>query len=159
MVQYRYMEEIKTPSVHVVLAKSYLTYFLLCSFGLFFDIFFPVTVYVPKPTFLAIVCFTIGPLLILWAQYTSHKFEIIKKQTGELKFNKGPYKFLRNPTQLGLVILVGGYTLVTQAGTLFIATGLAYIISNVFFRKHESILESKYGQPYQEYKSSVPKVM
>lgn len=147
------------PSVHVVLAQSYLAYFLLCSFGLFFDVFFPVTIYVPQASLFAVLCFAVGPLLILWAQYTSYRFEIIKKQMGEPLFNKGPYKYLRNPTQLGLVILVGGYALVSQSGTLFIATGLAYLISNVFFRKHEAILESKYGQPYQVYKDSVRKIM
>jgi protein-S-isoprenylcysteine O-methyltransferase Ste14 len=109
------------------------------------DVFFPVTISVPRPTVFATICFAVGPLLILWAQYTSHRFEIIKKQTGQPQFNRGPYKYLRNPTQLGLLILVAGYTLVSQAATLFIATGIAYIISNVFFKKHESILESKYS--------------
>lgn len=153
------MEEKDKTSVHVVLAQSYLTYFLLCSFGLFLDVFFPVTIHVPKSVAFATTCFAIGPLLILWAQYTSHRFEIIKKQTGQPQFNRGPYKYLRNPTQLGLLILVAGYTLVTGAATLFIATGVAYIVSNVFFKKHEAILESKYGEPYQEYKSSVRKIM
>ena len=153
------MEELKKPSVHVVLAESYLTYFILCSIGLFLEVFFPMNIYVPHATLFAVICFAVGPLLILWAQYTSKRFEIIKKQTGEPQFNKGPYKYLRNPTQFGLVILVGGYALVTSASTLFIATGIAYLISNIFFKKHEAILESKYGEPYKEYKSSVPKIM
>ncbi len=150
---------VEKPSVHVVLAQSYLAYFVLCLFGLFFDIFFPVTIYIPHSTVFAVICFAVGPLLILWAQYTSHRFEIIKKKVGEPQFNRGPYRYLRNPTQLGLVILVGGYALVSQAGTLFIATGLAYLISNIFFRKHEAILESKYGEPYQLYKQAVRKIM
>lgn len=153
------MEDLKKPSVHVVLAQSYLAYFILCSLGLFLDVFFPITLLVPHSTPFAVVCFAVGPLLILWAQYTSHHFELIKKQTGQPQFNRGPYKYLRNPTQLGLLILVAGYALVSQSGTLFVATGLAYLISNIFFRKHEAILESKYGQPYQIYKSSVRKIM
>lgn len=153
------MEELKKPSVHVVLAQSYLTYFIFCSLGLFLEVFFPMNIYVPHAKIFAILCFAVGPLLILWAQYTSKRFEILKKQTGQPQFNRGPYRYLRNPTQFGLVILVGGYALVTSASTLFIATGIAYLISNIFFRKHEEILESRYGEPYKEYKSSVPKIM
>lgn len=153
------MEELKKPSVHIILAESYLAYFILCSIGLFLDTFFPFNINIPYATVLAVVFFAVGPLLILWAQYTSHRFEIIKKQTGQPQFNRGPYRYLRNPTQLGLVILVGGYALVSSASMLFVATGVAYLISNVFFKKHELILESRYGEPYKEYKSSVPKIM
>lgn len=153
------MENLKKPSVHIVLAKSYLTYFIFCSFGLFLEVFFPMNIYVPHHTFFAVICFAVGPLLILWAQYTSKRFEIVKKQTGQPQFNRGPYRYLRNPTQFGLVVLVGGYALVTSASTLFIATGIAYLISNIFFKQHEEILESRYGEPYKEYKSSVPKIM
>lgn len=146
-------------SVHKVLARSYLSYFLLCLVGLFFDIFFPLKFSVSYAKELAIVFFGLGPLLIFWAQHSSHKFEIIKQKTGQLSFDKGPYKYLRNPTQLGLVILVAGYAFATGAAVLFIATGLAYLISNIFFRKHESILESRYGEHYIKYKSSVRKIM
>lgn len=153
------METKEQPSVHKVLAKSYLTYFLFCSFGLFLSVFFPIRFFVPQAVVLAKICFLIGPVLIVWAQITSHKFEKVKQQTGELRFKCGPYQYLRNPTQLGLVVLVLGYAFITQTAMLFVTTGVAYIISNVFFRKHESILESKYGAPYKEYKSSVRKVL
>jgi protein-S-isoprenylcysteine O-methyltransferase Ste14 len=96
---------------------------------------------------------------MIWAQYTSHRFEIIKQQTGELHFNRGPYKYLRNPTQLGLVILVLGYAFATGTAMLFVTTGVAYIISNFFFKKHEEILESRYGAAYAAYKASVKKIL
>jgi protein-S-isoprenylcysteine O-methyltransferase Ste14 len=98
-------------------------------------------------------------MLIAWAQLTSYKFEIAKQKTGELNFNKGPYRYLRNPTQLGLVILVLGYAFATGTAMLFVATGISYLVSNVFFKKHESILETKYGDTYKAYKSSVNKVL
>ncbi len=159
MLQYFYMENTKTQSVHRVLATSYLTYFLLCSFGLCLSIFFPIKFSVPNASTFGVFCFVAGPLLIVWAQITSHIFEKVKQQTGQLCFNKGPYRYLRNPTQLGLVILVLGYAFASGTAMLFLTAGLAYIVSNVFFRKHESILENKYGDVYKKYKESVKKVL
>ena len=153
------MEQLEKQSAHRILAHSYLTYFLLCSFGLFLETFFPLTISVPQGDTFATICFIVGPLLILWAQYISYKYQVIRKETGEPKFNLGPYKYLRNPTHLGLLILVGGYTLVSKAAMLFIVTGVAYIISNIFFRKYERLLESRHKDLYKTYKSSVPKIM
>ena len=153
------MENQKTPSVHKVLATSYLTYFSLCSVGLFLGIFFPLHFSVPHALLFSVICFGVGPLLVIWAQATSHRFEIVKQQTGELQFNRGPYRFLRNPTQFGLVVLVLGYAFATGTAMLFVTTGIAYIISNVFFKKHEAILESRYGAPYAAYKASVKKIL
>ncbi|MDQ5931166.1 MAG: hypothetical protein QG674_332 [Patescibacteria group bacterium] len=153
------MEQIVNKSVHRTLAKSYLGYFLLCSLGLFLGIFFPMQFYIPHSQTFAILGFVLGPVLIIWAQTTSHRFEITKQQTGQLVFNRGPYRFLRNPTQLGLVMLVAGYAFASHTAILFVSVGVAYIISNIFFKKHEQILESRYGEPYKEYRSSVPKIM
>jgi protein-S-isoprenylcysteine O-methyltransferase Ste14 len=153
------MEKPTNQSVHFVLAQSYLVFFILCSFGLFLDMIFPFIIPLPNSKIFTIFCFATGPLLILWAQYTSYHFESLKKETGQTVFNKGPYAYMRNPTQFGLVILVGGYAFATNAAMLFITAGISYIVSNVFFKKHESILDSRYGESYKDYKSSVPKVM
>lgn len=149
----------ESPSVHRVLASSYLTYLLLCTFGLFADLFFPFRIAVPEAKTFAIILFIVGPVLIGWAQYTSYSFERVKKEVGQPLFLRGPYRYLRNPTQLGLLCLVAGYALVTGAIMLFLATILAYVISNIFFRKHETILEARYGEPYKTYKESVKKVL
>ena len=159
MVQYKHMEELKKSSIHSILAHSYLTYFILCSVGLFLETFFPLTIYVPNSSTLAIICFAVGPLLILWAQATSHKYQVLKKQDSQSQFSSGPYKYLRNPTHLGLLILVGGYTLVSQSAMLFIVTGVAYLVSNIFFRKYEILLEHMHGDTYKSYQSSVRKIM
>lgn len=151
--------EQQTPSVHRVLANSYMTYLLLCTFGLFADVFFPIRLAVPEGKTMAIIFLIVGPLFIAWAQYTSFTFEKVKEQTGSPVFLRGPYKYFRNPTQIGLLFLVAGYALATGAIMLFLATVLAYVISNIFFRKHEAILEARYGEKYKEYKSSVNKVL
>lgn len=120
---------------------------------------FPLRLVVPENTALTIVCFILGPLLIAWAQYTSYTFEKIKEKTGQFIFHRGPYKILRNPTQLGLLILVTGYALATGAVFLFLSTIASYLISNIFFKKHEQILEARYGDEYRSYKEKVKKVL
>ncbi len=136
-----------------------MAYFLLLLFGLFLGTFFPIEFYVLHASLFSVICFILGPLLILWAQYTTRRVEKLRKEQGGSHLNLGPYRYLRNPTQLGLVILVAGYAFASGTAILFVTAGIAYIISNVFFRKYESILESKYGQDYLAYKSSVPKIM
>lgn len=153
------MEQLIKQSVHKVLAQSYLAYFVLCLLGLFLGLFFPMQFFVPNSWLFAVLCFGIGPALIIWAQLTSRRFEVVKEETGQAQFNRGPYRYLRNPTQLGLVVLVAGYAFASGTAILFVTAGGAYLISNIFFRKHESILESRYGEPYKEYKKSVPKIM
>lgn len=148
-----------TPSVHKVLATSYIMYFLFITIGLFLDLIIPFRIAVPKQQWIAIVCFATGPLLMAWAQYTSYTFEKVRQQTGELRFKRGPYQWLRNPTQIGLLVLFAGYALATGAIMLFCATVVAYALSNIFFKKHEQILEERYGDPYRDYKSSVKKVL
>lgn len=151
--------ENKTPSVHKVLATSYITYFMFCSLGLFLSIFFPIKFSIPNQALFGIISFGLGPLLIFWAQYTSYRFEIIKKQTGQIVFAKGPYRYFRNPTQIGLLFLVLGYAFVTKTLMLFIATFVSYLVSNFFFKKHEQILEDRYGEDYLKYKQKVNKVL
>lgn len=146
-------------SVHKVLATSYLTYYVLCTVGLFADMLFPLKLTVPGYTTLSSICFVLGPFLIVWAQYTSYHFEKIKEKTGQFIFQRGPYRILRNPTQLGLLILVTGYALATGAVFLFLSTILSYSISNIFFKKHEQILEARYGDEYRSYKEKVKKVL
>ncbi|MCC7436363.1 isoprenylcysteine carboxylmethyltransferase family protein [Candidatus Nomurabacteria bacterium] len=152
------MEKAKK-SVHKILAGSYLSYFILCLVGLFFDIFYPLKFSLPNSSIIAIIFFAVGPALIFWAQNSSHKFEILKQKTGTVSFSNGPYRYLRNPTQLGLLILVAGYAFASGAAVLFVATAVAYLISNIFFRKHESVLEARYGEKYINYKDSVRKIM
>lgn len=108
-------------------------------------------------TTIAIICFGVGPMLIWWAQATSR----ISKATPEKGpyFKRGPYQFLRNPTHLGLVILVAGYTVVSGSVIFLAITLIGYIISNHFFAQYEKVLHMIYGDTYSTYKKNVPKIL
>lgn len=157
------MERLKAPkTVHEVLANSYLSFLILCSTGLFFDLFFPLRIQLPNAEIVGVTFLIAGPLLMLWAQTASNYFA--KERTAgtpitETTFHYGPYHYVRNPTHIGLTLLIWGYAFAAGSEMLFVTTLLATLISNWYFRKHERILEEKYGEPYKRYRASVPTLM
>jgi protein-S-isoprenylcysteine O-methyltransferase Ste14 len=144
-------------TVHRILAHSYLMYFLASMVGLFADSFLSLDFQFPFATVSAIICFLLGPVIMAWAQYTSWKCK--KNGCDERYFHHGPYRYMRNPTHLGLLILITGYTLVSGSVIFFLVSLLGYLISNIFFKKYESILQDTYGADYETYKASVKKVL
>lgn len=145
-------------SIHNVLAHSYLAYFIFSMFGLFADTFIGFSFAVPFAETLALGCFVLGTVLIFWAQATSGRAIRQTDPCANPYFRCGPYRFMRNPTHLGIVLLVMGYTLVSGAILFFLTTTIGYLISNVFFKEYESILYTTYGDQYDEYKKKTPKV-
>jgi protein-S-isoprenylcysteine O-methyltransferase Ste14 len=143
------------PSIHKTLAHSYLTYFICSIVGLFADTMVGFDIALPYANTLAIVCFAVGALLIGWAQYTSRHANANPAQP---YFLRGPYQYMRNPTHLGMVILVVGYTAVSGSIIFCAITLLGYLISNIFFKKYESMLKTTYDATYETYQSKVPKI-
>jgi len=145
--------------LHTTLARSYLAYYLFSIIGLLADSILGFDVVMPFATAIAIVCFAAGPLLIMWAQNTSNK----RKRKGDDRqhayFKYGPYRYMRNPTHLGLVILVTGYAVISGSVIFLAITILGYIVSNMLFKKYESLVIEEYGDHYEQYKSDVPKIL
>lgn len=139
-------------SIQINLAHSYLAYFAFSLIGLFVDTFWGFGAPIGYGNAIAIACFIAGPLLIWWAQNTSGRKNSIPY------FERGPYRFLRNPTHIGIVILVAGYAAVNGSVVFLGVTILGYLISNVFFKRYESLLYVEYGDEYKNYKQSVPKI-
>jgi len=145
-------------TVHHVLAKSYLSYFLASLVGLLIDAFISAPFDVGYALPIAIVFMGVGPMLIWWAQYTSwlsHKQT--RGHTAEF-FHHGPYQFVRNPTHLGILILVTGYTLISGSLIFFATTLIGFLISNFFFGKYEDITHESFGEKYKHYKARTPKI-
>lgn len=143
------------PSIHKTLAHSYLIYFICSIVGLFADMVVGFNIALPYANTIAAACFAVGALLIVWAQHTSRK---TKQDPGHPYFLHGPYKFMRNPTHLGMVVLVLGYTVVSGSIIFCAITLVGYLVSNVFFRKYESMLKGTYDGEYETYQSKVPKI-
>jgi protein-S-isoprenylcysteine O-methyltransferase Ste14 len=139
-------------SIQINLAHSYLAYFAFSLIGLFVDTFWSFGAPLEYGNSVALACFVVGPLLIWWAQGTSS----IKSDIPY--FKRGPYRYLRNPTHIGIVMLVAGYTAVSGSIVFLAVTVLGYLISNVFFKRYESLLHTEYGEQYSDYKKTVPKI-
>lgn len=144
--------------IHIVLARSYLAYFIFSMLGLFLDSYIALDVESSIATLTALICFGAGPLLIGWAQYTSRHCTK-SEHKNDPYFHHGPYRYLRNPTHLGLLILITGYTLVSGSIIFFTISVIGYFVSNIFFKKYESLLIRTYGEHYTNYKSSVRKIL
>jgi protein-S-isoprenylcysteine O-methyltransferase Ste14 len=145
-------------AVHSTLVYSYMMYFLPVVFGLILDYIFPGYIF-NNPTLQSVGFWLIivSSLLIYWAQSTTGKSKNKMFEKGENReFARGPYKYNRNPTYVGLVVMTLGLGFVM--GSIFVS-GLvvvsAMISKFVFLPKEEKILELKYGQIYRDYKSKV----
>lgn len=152
----------KNISVHEVLARSYMSYLLFGALGLVLDLIMPWKLSLAGLLPLAIFCLVVGPVIIFWAQASSRRFARLRTTGAPLRkefFCIGPYRFLRNPTHLGLMLLIMGYAMASASLALFLASFIATLVSNWYFRKHEAVLEGVYGAPYREYRASVPTIM
>jgi protein-S-isoprenylcysteine O-methyltransferase Ste14 len=145
-------------SIQVLLARSYLAYFFASILGLLADSIVVTNAVIPYATVIAVICFALGPLLILWAQYTSRRLRHHQSDSLPMYFKYGPYRVLRNPTHLGLVILVAGYTAISGSVIFLAVTVIGYIVSNFFFHQYELVLRATFGDAYETYKREVPKI-
>ena len=145
--------------VHTVLAHSYVFYLFAFLAGLFLDFIFPVKFFKqPALSILGGGLIILATFLIFWAQKASRDFKKEKKSNLLTKkiFCRGPYRFTRGPTHLGLLLLILGFGLFVNAFFIVVFALVSFIVTKlVFLKKEEMILGEKYGDPYLEYKKLV----
>ena len=143
------------PRIHKVLAQSYVVYLLALVFGLFFSAAFPLKIFISTTLMdISSLVLLFSSMLILWAQKSSKKFE--KENLTANSFMKGPYRFTRNPTNIGLFVSMSFFGIIVNSVFVIIFTIIAFMLSRfIFIKKEEEILEHKYGAPYVQYKKIV----
>ena len=141
--------------VHRVLADSYTVYLLAFVLGLFFSAGWPIKIF--ENNFLvntSAIILLFSSVLILWAQKSSKKFQ--KENLTKESFENGPYRFTRNPTNLGLFLSIVCFGIIVNSFFVVLFGLIAFLISRLYFiKKEEKLLASKYGEPYLEYKKKV----
>lgn len=147
-------------SIHHVLAQSYFLFFVAVLSGLFLNTFFPIEINSSRPPVeYGVVAILLGTIAIVWAQKTSRRGADERRTNQSLThehFLRGPYKYFRSPTHVGLTLLVFGYGLVSNAFFVVMTALVFALISRlVYIKKEEKILEQKYGQSYSDYKKKV----
>ncbi len=152
-------EKAKTVGIiHVILFHTYAVFFGAVILGVIFDQIFAVHIFdnynLQNLGFIMIV---LGSILVYWAQSTTNspKGELNKERDINF-FLRGPYKYTRNPTNLGLTIMTVGLGIIINSffSVLFIV--ITYLISRfIFIRKQDSILTERYGEVFMDYKKKV----
>lgn len=109
--------------------------------------------------FLGWIPMIIGAVIVLWCYGL---FIFIGKGT-PWQFNPpkklvvaGPYRFVRNPIEDGVLLIVAGEVLLFESSGVILYLISIFIVMNarmVFFE--ESTLRRRFGQPYEEYCRSV----
>lgn len=144
--------------VHYVLSHSYMIYMGAIVLGMVTDSFVKFNLFkLPHFIYIGVLCMALGTLLVYWAQKTSScSKKKMEKEGGERDFARGPYKYSRNPTHIGLSILTLGFGFMVGSISIVIFMVVAFLVTKfIFLRKEENLLEEKYGQIYCEYKSKV----
>jgi protein-S-isoprenylcysteine O-methyltransferase Ste14 len=70
---------------------------------------------------------------------------------------KGLYRFTRNPTYLGIVIMHIGLGISCSSWLFLLLTGVMLIMFNAVLPAEERYCLYRFGDDYQEYKSSTPR--
>jgi len=143
------------PRVHRILAYSYAVYLLALVLGLIFSATWPYKIFVSSILMsISSVILLLSSMLILWAQKSSKKFK--KEDLTAESFKKGPYRFTRNPTNLGLFLSIICFGIIVNSVFVIIFAIIAFALSRfIFIKKEEELLKNKYGDSYLEYKKSV----
>jgi protein-S-isoprenylcysteine O-methyltransferase Ste14 len=144
--------------IHYLLFHSYAVFLFAVVLGALFDLFINFKIFTDSIyQSIGLGMIILGTMLIYWAQNTSspYKERIIKEKTRS-SFEFGPYRYIRNPTYLGLFIMTIGLGLILGSVFSVVFTFVVFFITKIFFiKKEEQLLEGKYGQVYRDYKKKV----
>jgi len=144
--------------VHYILSHSYSVYLFAVVLGVIFDTIIPIDSFNGIAyKYTGLVMIVVGSLLIYWAQSTSSVTKQEMETEGKVRdFARGPYKYSRNPTHIGLAVMTVGLGLLINSLFSVIFIVLAFVITkSIFIKQEEMILEEKYGQAYCDYKNKV----
>ena len=144
--------------VHTVISDSYITFLIAIILGVIFDSLIPFKIFNNYLfEYLGLIMIILGSMLTYWAQRSS---SIAKKNVLEkglpISFEYGPYRYTRNPSYLGVFIMIMGLGIIFNS-IFSIIFGLVsyFIIRFIFLKKEEGLLGNKYGQVYFDYKNKV----
>ncbi|MFA5841647.1 MAG: methyltransferase [Candidatus Paceibacterota bacterium] len=139
-------------------AGAFMVYLALFLLGVLAESFFPLGLGIDTPLLngIGVLLVVVGPVLIFWAQSSIRSFHATVSEGAAVNFSIGPYRYMRNPTYLGLTFLVAGFGFFANAGCVVLSSVLSYIIVRFsFLRKEEQLLAEKYGGVYLKYMEKV----
>lgn len=152
-------EKAKTVGIiHILLFHTYMIFLGAVVLGVVFDQIFTFDFFGGTTfEYLGIAMIIWGSILVYWAQSTTSqpKSEINKERDVNFFF-RGPYKYTRNPTNLGLTIMSLGLGFLINSLFSIIFIIITYLVSRfIFIKKQDAILAERYGSVFIDYKKMV----
>lgn len=104
---------------------------------------------------IGIAVFVAGGVSRLWPVFVlGHRFSgLVAIQPGHTLVTTGIYRYVRNPSYLGLLLGSLGWALVFRAGTGIIITALMLVPLLARIRAEERLLQSQFGPEYISYRA------
>ena len=71
---------------------------------------------------------------------------------------RGPYRYVRNPMLIGVILMLVAETLLLQSIPIFLWMVAFVLLNTIYFAfSEEPQLEKRYGEAYRDYKHNVPR--
>jgi len=112
----------------------------------------------PPITYLGMIAIALGILMILFCAYLFRQKNTTIKPFQESSYlvREGLFHYSRNPIYLAMIIaLIGVWIVLGSFTPLLIIPVFTVLIQEMFVKEEEKILEGKFGEEYQAYKTSV----
>ena len=150
----------KPMNIHLILSRSYSIYFFAFIVSLILDIILNLTFKLGGQIISTIGfgLIVISTFLMYWAQKVNKKAHYLPD--GGKDFTAGPYKYSRNPTQMGLFILVLGAGFMMNSYIITISAIVALFFSAFFVIPEEEARHiRKHGEAYLKYMKRVRRLI
>lgn len=152
------MKESPRGRVNTIMSWGTTAYLLALFIGGFTHFFYPVKIAETSDvSFWGLLIVLVSSTLIFWAVSSARKLrQAIDDKVSAETFKTGSYRFSRNPTYLGLTLLLIGFGLLANSLPIIIAAILAIVIVRyTALKEEEQALEDKFGEKYREYQKNV----
>ena len=104
--------------------------------------------------YLGLALFALGGVLRIWPMFVlGERFSgLVAIQPGHELATTGPYRYVRHPSYLGMLIGLAGWALIFRGAVVLplMALGLPLLAARI--DAEEALLASHFGEPYAEYR-------
>jgi len=104
--------------------------------------------------YLGLALLLVGGVLRIWPMFVlGRRFSgLVAIQPGHELVTSGPYRHVRHPSYLGMLLALVGWSLLFRSGVGLIATGLGVSLLVARIESEEALLSSQFGSRYDAYR-------
>lgn len=105
--------------------------------------------------------FTIGTIIMLWSRITlwdSFRLGGVEPSDSDKLILSGPFKVLRHPTYLSIILNSLGLAIIVQSLSIFVLFTLLIVLIIRVIPIEEALLVKTYGEEYKDYQKKVKKI-